>query len=169
MLTNGIQESARRRRERGSQTVEAGLITLIMFALIFLLMDISLSLFIKTTLQEAARDGVHFAATEQLLTGDHYMNDSINQVVRASAMGFITNPGCQVTITYQDPYGGTTTTPGSGDIVQVSITGYQYTPLGAILKSSAPISISVAAADVMEQCPLGGCPAAVNPIPPACN
>jgi hypothetical protein len=168
-MMNTIPTSGRRDRERGSETVEAGLITLIMFALIFLLMDISLSLFIKSTLQEAAVSGVRFGVTEQLLSGKTYMNDSINSVVQSAALGFISNPGCQVTITYYDPYGAATTTPIGGDILQVSITGYQYTPLGAIMKSSAPISISVQASDVMEQCPLAGCPTAVNPIPPACN
>jgi len=168
MTTNEIPNAVRRRGERGSETVEAGLITLIMFALIFLLFDISLSLFIKSTLQEAARDGVRFGVTEQVLTGNTYMNDSINSVVQASAMGFVTNPGCQVTITYYDPYGGATTTPTGGDIVQVAINGYQYTPLGAILKSGAPVSISVQASDVLEQCPLAGCPPAVNPTPPTC-
>lgn len=168
-MTSANPDLARRHRERGSETIEGGLITLIMFALIFLLMDISLSLFIKSTLQEAARDGVRFGVTERLLTGNNYMNDSINSVVQVSAMGFISNPGCQVTITYYDPYGGTTTTPIGGDILQVAITAYQYTPLGAIMKSSAPVSISVQASDVMEQCPLAGCPAAVNPNPPTCN
>ncbi len=168
-MMNTIPTSNRRRRERGSETVEAGLITLIMFALIFLLMDISLSLFIKSTLQDAAVSGVRFGVTEQVLTGNTYLNDSINSVVQSAALGFITNPGCQVTITYYDPYGGATTSPIGGDILQVAITGYQYTPLGAILKSSAPISISVQASDVLEQCPSSGCPSAVNPVPPTCN
>ncbi len=169
MLSNQHPTTGRSRGQRGSQTVEAGLITLVMFALIFLLMDISLSLFIKSTLQEAARDGVRFGVTEQLLSGNTYMNDSINSVVQSAAMGFISNAACQVTITYYDPYGGATTSPIGGDILQVAITGYQYTPLGAILKSSAPVSISVQASDVMEQCPAAGCPTAVNPTPPSCN
>src|SRR6202030_3853245 len=110
-----------RRRERGSETIEAALITLIMFALIFLLMDISLSLFIKSTLQEAVRDGVRFGVTEQLLSGSSYLSDSIASVVQSSALGFIAKPGCQVTVSYYDPYGGATTTPGGGDILQVSV------------------------------------------------
>ena len=167
-MMNANPKTSGRSGERGSQTVEAGLITLMMFALIFLLMDISLSLFIKSTLQEAARDGARFGVTEQLLTGDLYLSDSINKVVQQGALGFISNPGCQVTISYFDPYGGATTTPSGGDILQVAINGYQYTPLGAILKSGAPVSISVQASDVMEQCPLAGCPAAVNPTPPSC-
>ena len=62
MMTNTIPNPEKRRRQRGSETVEAGLITLIMFALIFLLFDISLSLFIKSTLQEAAVTGYGLAS-----------------------------------------------------------------------------------------------------------
>ena len=163
-----ISRTRRRRNQRGSQTVEAALITLIMFALIFLLMDISLSLFIKSTLQEAARDGVRFGVTEQLLSGDTYLSDSIAKVVQQASLGFVKDGPCQVTINYFDPYGGATTTPTSGSIVQVAIQGYQYTALGAILKSSAPVSISVQASDVMEACPSSGCPLASNPSPPSC-
>jgi hypothetical protein len=148
--------------------IEAALITAIMFALIFLLLDISLSLFIKVTLQEAVRDGVRFGVTEQLLTGDTYMSDSIGKVVQQSAGGFIAKPGCQVTVTYYDPYGGASTTPTTGYIINVAVQGYQYTPLGAIFKSGAPVSINVQASDVMEPCPSAGCPSAVNPIPPTC-
>ncbi len=168
MTTSAVSSRIRRRRERGSETIEAALITLIMFALIFLLMDISLSLFIKSTLQEAVRDGVRFGVTEQLLSGSSYLNDSIGSVVQSSALGFIAKPGCQVTVNYYDPYGGATTTPGGGDILQVSVQAYQYTPLGAIMKSAAPVSISVQASDIMESCPAAGCPAAVNPVPPSC-
>jgi hypothetical protein len=148
--------------------VEAALITLIMFALIFLLMDISLSLFIKSTLQEAARDGVRFGVTEQLLSGDTYMTDSIAKVVQQASLGFVKNGACQVTVNYFDPYGAATTTPTSGSILQVAINGYQYTALAAILKSSAPVSINVQASDVMESCPSAGCPLATNPSPPSC-
>jgi hypothetical protein len=148
--------------------MEAGMITLLMFGLIFLLMDISLSIFIKSTLQEAARDGVRFGVTEQLLTGDSYLSDSIGKVVQQSALGFISKPGCQVTVSYFDPYGGATTTPTAGSVLSVAVQGYQYTPLGAILKSGAPVSISVQASDIMEACPSTGCPAAVNPTPPTC-
>lgn len=168
MLKRAIPISTRRRRQRGSETIEAGLITTIMFALIFLLLDISLSLFIKVTLQEAVRDGVRFGVTEQLLSGGTYLSDSIATVVQQSAGGFISNPGCQVTVTYFDPYGGASTTPTSGYILNVAVQGYQYTPLGAIFKSGAPVSINVQASDVMEPCPAAGCPAGTNPVPPTC-
>ena len=168
MLKRAIPVSTRRRRQRGSEVIEAALITTIMFALIFLLLDISLSLFVKVTLQEAVRDGVRFGVTEQLLTGDTYLSDSIAKTVKQSSGGFISNAGCQVTVTYYDPYGGATLTPTTGSVINVAVQGYQYTPLGAIFKSGAPVSINVQASDIMEPCPSAGCPSAVNPTPPTC-
>jgi len=168
MSINIPSNSTRRRRQRGSETIEAALITTIMFALIFLLLDISLSLFIKVTLQEAVRQGVRYGVTEQLLTGDTYLSTSIATVVQQNASGFVTNAPCQVTVSYYDPYGGATTTPIGGYILQVAVQGYQYSPLGAIFKSGAPVSINVQASDVMEACPGTGCPTAVNPVPPTC-
>ena len=101
-----------RRRRRGSETIEGALVTLIMFGLIFLIFDMSFSLYIKSTLQEAARDGVRFAVTGQVLAGDAYMNDSIVKVVQGSALGFLTGASgaCKVSVTYYDPYGGAVTT-----------------------------------------------------------
>jgi len=168
MSINIPSNSTRRRRQRGSETIEAALITTIMFALIFLLLDISLSLFIKVTLQEAVRDGVRYGVTEQLLTGDTYLSTSIAKVVQQNSGGFVSNAPCQVTVNYYDPYGGATTTPTGGYILQVAVQGYQYSPLGAIFKSGAPVSINVQASDVMEACPGAGCPSAVNPVPPTC-
>jgi Flp pilus assembly protein TadG len=159
-----------RRHRRGSETIEGALVTLIMFGLIFLIFDMSFSLYIKSTLQEAARDGVRFAVTGQVLAGDTYMNDSIVKVVQSSSLGFLTGASgaCKVSVAYYDPYGGAVTTASGGNVVQVSVSGVQYTPLAAIFKSSAPVSINVQASDVMEACPAAGCPTAVNPSPPTC-
>ena len=159
-----------RTRQRGSQTIEGALVTLIMFGLIFLIFDMAFSLYIKATLQEAARDGVRFAITGQTLAGDAYLNDSIVKTVRASALGLLSgaNDACKVSVSYYDPYGGASANAVGGYVVQVSITGVQYTPLAAIFKSSAPVTVNVQASDVMEACPAAGCPSTANPAPPAC-
>ena len=165
-----MRVSMNRKRCRGSETIEGALVTLIMFGLIFLIFDMSFSLYIKSTLQEAARDGVRFAVTGRVSAGDTYMNDSIVKVVQGSALGFLTGASgaCKVSVTYYDPYGGAVNSASGGNVVQVSISGVQYTPLAALFKSSAPVSINVQASDVMEACPAAGCPTAVNPSPPAC-
>ena len=159
-----------RPRQPGSETIEGALVTLIMFGLVFLIFDMAFSLYIKSTLQEAARDGVRFAITGQMLPGDAYLNDSIVKTVQSSALGLLSGPNdaCKVSVNYYDPYGGASAAAQGGYVVQVSISGVQYTPLAAIFKSSAPVSVNVQASDVMEACPAAGCPSTANPAPPTC-
>jgi len=158
-----------RESERGSSLIEATLIIMLMFGLLFLVIDISLAFFAKSTLQEAVRQGVRFAVTERLGSGQSYLNDSIVQVVQQNALGMLNGPSgaCKVAINYYNPVTGAASGGTGGDIVQVSIVGYTYTPVG-ILKSANPIPVSVISSDVMEPCPLGGCPRVINPAPVPC-
>jgi Flp pilus assembly protein TadG len=45
---------------------------LLLFGLLFLVVDLSLALFTKATLQQAREAGVRFAVTDQLATGQSY-------------------------------------------------------------------------------------------------
>jgi Flp pilus assembly protein TadG len=160
---------ARKRSQRGNTLMEATAILLLMLGLLFLIVDISLATFTKATLQQAAEAGVRFAVTDQLASGQSYMNDSIVQVVQQNSMGMLNgaNGACKVAISYFNPITGAASTGAGGDVVQVSVTGYNYTPVG-ILKSASPIPITASSSDVMESCPLGGCPPMANPTPPTC-
>jgi len=150
--------------------LEATGVIMLMLGLMFLVVDLSLALFTKATLQQAVHAGVRFAVTEQLATGQNYVNDSIVQVVQQNALGMLNGASgaCKVSINYFNPVTGAASTGTGGDIVEVSVTGYNYTPVG-LLKSASPIAITASSSDVMESCPLGGCPAMANPQPPTCN
>ncbi len=150
--------------------MEATAIMLLMFGLIFLVVDLSLALFTKATLQSAAEAGVRFAVTDRLGSGATYMNDSIVKVVQQNALGMLNGASgaCKISITYLNPVTGQTDSGTGGDVVEVSVTGYQYTPVG-ILKSASPITLTASSSDVLEACPLGGCPPMVNPTPPSCQ
>lgn len=164
-----VTNPSRRGAERGASFVETTTTLLVLFGLLFLLIDLSLALFAKAALQEAVRAGVRFAVTERLGTGQSYLNDSIVQVVQQSSLGMLNgaNGACKVSINYYNPITGQASTGTGGDVIEVSVSGYNYTPIG-ILKSSSPITITASSSDVMEPCPLGGCPAIVNPTPPTC-
>jgi hypothetical protein len=77
------------------------------------------------------------------------------------------NGACKIAINYYNPVTGAADSGTGGDVVEVSVVGYQYTPVG-ILKSSSPISITASASDVLESCPLSGCPPIANPTPAKC-
>lgn len=149
--------------------MEGTAIMLLMFGLLFLVVDLALALFTKATLQSAVQAGVRFAVTDRLAAGQSYLNDSIVQAVQQNAMGMLNGPNgaCKISINYFNPITGQPDTGTGGDVIEVSVTGYNYTPVG-ILKSASPIPITASSSDVLEACPLGGCPAIANPTPPTC-
>ena len=154
-----------RNPERGSYVIEASVVTLLLLGIIFLVVDLALAVYTKS----AVRAGVRFAVTEQLGANQSYLNDSIVTVVQQNAMGMLngTNGACKIAINYYNPVTGLADMGTGGDIVEVSITGYSYKPVG-ILKSGTPISLTASSSDVMEQCPLLGCPPMVDPNPVSC-
>ena len=167
-----MQINASRKRkntQRGNAMLEGTAVILLMFGLMFLLIDLGLALFAKSTLQEAVQAGVRFAVTDRLGSGQAYLNDSIVQVVQQNSLGMLNgaNGACQISINYRNPVTGQPSNGAGGDVVEVSVVGYTYAPIG-ILKSASPIAITASSSDVLEECPLGGCPPVANPTPASC-
>jgi|HubBroStandDraft_1064217.scaffolds.fasta_scaffold01698_6 Flp pilus assembly protein TadG len=169
MPTKTVAKEKRDDSQRGAAMLEATSIMLLMLGLLFLVVDLSLALFTKAALQDAVQAGVRFAVTDRLASGKSYMNDSIVQVVQQNSLGMLNgaNGACKISINYYNPVTGLADSGNGGDLVEVSVVGYNYRPIG-ILKSSSPISITASSSDVMEECPLAGCPPIVNPTPPTC-
>jgi Flp pilus assembly protein TadG len=163
------ERQRREKTQKGSFILEASATILLTFGLLFLVIDLGLTLFTKATLQSAVRAGVRFAVTEQLASGTSYLSDSITQVVQQNAMGMLNgaNGACKIAINYYNSVTGSPSTGNGGDVIEVSVSGYNYTPVG-ILKSGSPIAITASSSDVMELCPFSGCPPFVNPTPPTC-
>jgi len=157
--------------EKGVAAVEIGLTVVLLFALIFLVMDLSMLVFVKSTLQEAVRDGVRVGVTGTQVGSNIYLNDSIRAAVQASASGFLngTAGACKIQIDYFNPDTGANSTGTQGDVLVVSVNGYNYTPLAALLKSVDPLAISVSSSDIVERCQASGCPTTQNPNPLVCN
>jgi Flp pilus assembly protein TadG len=162
--------SKTRRNRRGAISLEVGLTLVLLLGLMFLVMDLAMLVFIKSTLQAAAREGVRVGTTARLVGTTAYLNDSITQVVQGASLGFLNgNQGaCQIQIAYFDPNTGSASNGTQGDVLVVTVNNYSYTPMGAVLKSANPLYFSVSSSDILERCPLGGCPAALNPHPISC-
>lgn len=151
--------AARRRREAGSQVVEVGLCLLPFLAIIFLLIDLSLVIFLKGTFQHAVREGVRYAMTGRTMEGLGH-DASIKRVVQQYAIGFLAgDSGAEkIKIRYYVP--GTLTETASnagGNIVEISIEGFSWRPLVPLLKSGDPVNISARSTGIMEPSP-GGIP-----------
>lgn len=149
----------RRSRQRGSQVVEVGLCLLPFLAILFLLIDLCLVIFLKATFQHAVREGVRFAMTGRTLDGLGH-DASIKRVVQQYAIGFLGGEegADKIKIRYFVP--GTlaeTTSNAGGNIVEISIEGFSWRPIVPLFKSGDPVTISARSTGIMEPSP-GGIP-----------
>jgi Flp pilus assembly protein TadG len=151
-----MQNTQRRTdRRRGSQLVETMLTILPFFGLAFLCIDAAWGLFIKSTLQQAVREGARYAVTGQV-SGGLGQVASIEGVVKAQALGLLNGsqaPTLSVHFLNPSTLADLGTAAGvnqGGNIVQVEVSGYQFQPLAPLFRSSASIAFNVTAADVIE-------------------
>jgi Flp pilus assembly protein TadG len=148
MQNNQRRPDRERDRRRGSQLVETMLTMLPFFAMVFLVMDAAWGLFIKSTLQQAVREGVRYAVTGQQVS-------SITSTVQTQALGFLNSQLTTLSVRFLNPstLADITANPGAnqgGNIVEVDVTGFQFSPLAPLFTSAASITFNVSAADVIE-------------------
>jgi Flp pilus assembly protein TadG len=145
------------KREQGSEVIEFGLVLFPMFGLLFILVDLSWMLFARATLQFAAREAVRYAVTGQ--TGAQGQDAAIESVVVADSMGFATT--ANVTIQYWANVNGVMTATQSnagGNVVQVTVSGVNVSPIAPFLHAATPITMSATSSDVVEPSPNGVAP-----------
>ncbi|MBM3744253.1 MAG: pilus assembly protein [Acidobacteria bacterium] len=153
--------SDRRQAQRGAQVVELGLTILPLLAIMFLLIDLCLVIFLKATFQSAVREGVRYAITGQTETGLGH-DASIRSVVRYHALNFIpeADAASRIRIRYFRPDTLVETTSNAGgNIVEISIQGFPWRPFAGLWKSGDAVTIAARSSDLMEPCPPAGCPA----------
>jgi hypothetical protein len=156
-----IRSPARRRRSRGSAMVETALVLVPMLAVTLATFDYAVAIFLQTTFRHAVREGVRYAVTSQTMDGMG-QDASIKTVVQRNAMGFLNGAANaeKIKIRYYDPVTlAETASNAGGNLVEVSIEGYQWSWMAPIMRSATPLTITVRSSDRMEASP--------NGIPPA--
>ncbi len=169
---NGNREQRRRRsRQRGNSVVEMALVILPTFALVLGTIDYGMALFLKSTFQNAVREGVRYAVTFQT-QGGYCMDDSIRLVVQTYALGFLgssTTPNASaIAVKYYNPSNLSAEVTGSngnfpGNIVEVSVTNYKWNWISILsgtysLRDATPMSIIAYSSDRLGGLPGGTLP-----------
>jgi len=153
----------RKAGQRGSQAVELALTMVPILAIMFLLIDLCLAIFLKATFQQAVREGVRYAVTGRTET-DLGQDASIRSVVQHFALGFIRPVDADETIKIRYFRPDTLvekTGVGSnagGNIVEVAMEGFSWRPIAALMKSGLPVGIGARSSDLVEPCSATGCP-----------
>lgn len=147
-----------RKNQRGNVAVETALVLLPLLALVYAFIDHGLVVFLQSTFQHAVREGVRYAVTYQTSGGLGH-DASIRKIVVNQSMGFLRGKEDAVKIRYFDP-ATFNEVPDNvpGNIVEVSIEGYQHRWLAALWRAPGAITLSARAADRMEGLPTGASP-----------
>ena len=138
-----------------------------LLALMFAILDLSIAIFARNTVQFAVCQGVRYAVTSRTMTGMG-QDDSIKTVVQGYALGFLDYLSAdhagknRIAITYYDPVSlapvaGAGSNVG-GNIVVVTASGLSWAWMVPLLRGAAPLTFSVSSADIMEATPLAGAP-----------
>lgn len=148
-----LPRTTRRKRCRGAEIVEVTLILAPLLGITFLLLDLSLAIFLRSTFQHAVREGVRYAITGQTKTG-LCQDDSVKQIVQANAIGFLSGTGSSTMhVHFINPVTGAIADNQGGNIVEVSVEGYQFNPWAPWASLKSPVVIWARAYDVMEPIP----------------
>jgi Flp pilus assembly protein TadG len=146
-----------RRKSRGNAMLEVAFVLVMLLAILFAILDYGLAVFVRSTFQEAVREGVRYAITYRTQTGMG-QDDSVRSVVQSNAMGFLngTDNFSKIHVDYYDPTTLTATSfNGPGSLVVVSIQGYTWNWLMPLGRDGTPLTINVSSSDRMEGLPSG--------------
>jgi len=144
----------RKARQKGAELVEASLVAVPLFAMTFLLVDLSMVIYLRSTFQQAVREGVRYAITGQNTVGP-CQDDSIKSIVKTNAGGWLnsTAAGNTIHVRFLSPVNGAATDNNSGNIVEVSVESYVYGPLAPYQRVNLPVQLTARAYEVMEKLP----------------
>lgn len=147
------------RGQRGNTLVEAAFVLVPLLALILGIADFGFATFLRATMQHAVREGARYGVTFQLKPGK-CQDDSIKDVVVEQSMGFLSGTAnrerIKVRYYHPDTFAEITSSAANspGNLLEVSIEGYNYVWLGPLLRSAVPLTLSVRSSDRLEG--LGG-------------
>ncbi len=160
----------RRRGTRGSEILEFGLTFGPMMGVVFLLTNVSWTVFSRGALQYAVREGVRYAVTSQTKSGLGHV-DSIKTVVQSNALGMLRGTAgwnrIQVHFYTPDTFTDVTGVVGGnvgGNLVEVSVEGFTANGVAPSIKLAgmtttlAAITLSASSWDRMEASPVTGPP-----------
>jgi hypothetical protein len=121
------------------------------------ILDFSMALFLRSTFLHACREGVRYAVTYQVAKGLGH-DASIKSIVQQHSMGFLngTANANKIKVRYYNPDTFQEVPANApGNLVEISIEGYQWGWILPLLRTNTPLAMTARATDRMETLPGG--------------
>jgi Flp pilus assembly protein TadG len=171
MQTSGLSKK-KANRQRGSVIFETTFVLVPLLAMLLATIDFAVPIFLDSTFTHAVREGCRYGiAYQTTYSGTTYStaSDAIKAVVQNNSMGFLAGSAglSKIAVKYYrptSPYGEVTGTAGAnanGNLLEVSVNGFAWSPMAPLSRMAAALSINVIAADRLES--LG--PGTTRPAP----
>ncbi len=145
---------------RGSAFVESAFVFVPLMAMFVAIIDYSMVILTRSTLQHAVREGLRYSITYQTMPSMGH-DASIRAVVKNNSLGFLSsvtgaeNP-CKICIRYYNPNTlAFTNANAPGNIVEVAVENHTWNWIAPLMRSNSPLQITVRASDRMETVPPG--------------
>jgi Flp pilus assembly protein TadG len=157
----------RARSRSGNSALELSFVLLPMLALFLAIVDFAVPIFLKSMFTSAVREGCRFGITYQLTyNGTTYGSQTaaITAVVQGYSLNFLSGSNASlINVQYYSPTSPFSQLTGTGandpgNILQVSVNSYQWTPIVPLWRSGAPMTISAVSADRLEGLAAGASP-----------
>ena len=131
-------------RERGSEILEFALVIIPFLAMVTVLMDVSWSIFVKSSIQRAVRVGVTqgVVMTASQMSQGVCLTDAVKSIVQNNSYGMLSGSAglALIKVNYFEPpapgstgavtdVSATSTADVSGNIMQVSVQNFSLAPL----------------------------------------
>jgi Flp pilus assembly protein TadG len=131
-----------------------------LLATMLAIMDFAMPIFLRSLFMNAVREGSRYGITYQTISGQS-QTSSIQTLVQSYTAGFLSGTTGRNMI-YVRYYSQNTLTEdtsanrnGNGNIIQVSIEGYQWHYMVPLMRTSTPLSVQAFSADRLETLPVG--------------
>jgi Flp pilus assembly protein TadG len=153
MLVKSVRRP--RRGERGNAILEGAFVAGALFMILFAIIDFSVAILIKNTIQDAVRVGVRYAITGQTISGAGGQDNSIRQIVEQNSLGFLNAGNANlIAINYYNPATLLLVTGvnsnAAGNIVQVNVSGFSWAWMAPYGRDATPLQIAASSADIVE-------------------
>jgi Flp pilus assembly protein TadG len=140
---------------KGQSGFEAGLILIPLLVFIFGIIDTSLALWVRSTLEHAAREGARYAITYATQSGLGQC-DSIKRVVVANSVGLLTD--ADVSVTFWDGSNPSVASTNLPDNVVVVSAQRNWVWITRLAMGASNLTIRASSADRMESLGAGQSP-----------
>ncbi|MCC7156891.1 MAG: pilus assembly protein [Bryobacterales bacterium] len=152
-----------RQPQRGTSLVEIPMAVIPLLAMLLTIVDFSIPIFLRSLMTHAVREGCRYAITFRTEPGKS-QTVSIQNVVMTNSSGFLSGDGGRdkvkvrfySPVTFEEVEGPNRN--ASGNIVEVSVEGLQWSGMVDLWRTSGLITISAKSADRLETLPRGTAP-----------